>query len=60
MLELFITAVIVLVVAGLVIWIVDAFLPIDARFKSMIRVVVIIGAALYLIYMLLQVLGYAS
>ena len=59
MLQALITIVIVLIIAGLIIWLVEGFLPIDVRFKQLIRVVVIVGAVLYVIFLLLQLAGIA-
>ena len=57
MLQALITVVIILIVAGLIIWLVDEFLPMDVRFKRLIRVIVIVGAVLYVIVLLLRVAG---
>lgn len=44
-----VTAVILLIVVGVLLWVVETYLPIDATFKMLIKAVVIIGAVVYLI-----------
>ena len=45
--------VIVLVIIGVLLWLVQEFLPIDSRIKTLIVVVVVIGALLYIASMFL-------
>ena len=48
-LETLIQIVVVIVVVGLLVWVVESFLPIPEQFKLLIRVVAIIGILIYLL-----------
>lgn len=47
--ETLIPVLVVLVIIGLIVWAINSFLPIDARFKQLIVVVAIIAALLYIL-----------
>ena len=45
--------ILVVVAAGLIVWLVNQFLPIDPRFKQLIMVLVVVALVLYIIYALM-------
>jgi hypothetical protein len=47
--ELLVTVLIVLIVLGLAIYLVNAFLPVDARIKMIINAVIVLIAIIYLL-----------
>lgn len=54
MLTLLVTIIVVLIIAGLAIWLLS-FLPLDAKIAQLIRGLIIVCAVLYVIYALWQV-----
>ena len=48
-----INLIIILVVIGVLMWAVNSFIPMDARFKQIINAVVIIAVILWLLYIFL-------
>ena len=51
-----VTLVIVLIVVGVLLWLVNTYIPMDGKIKSILNAVVVIGVVLWL----LQVLGLLS
>jgi hypothetical protein len=47
--ELLITVIVVLIVMGLAIWLVNAFLPIDQRIKMVINALIVLVVIIYLL-----------
>jgi len=47
--QVFIQVVIVLAIVGLILWLVNTYLPIDPKFKQLINLVCICGAVYWLI-----------
>jgi hypothetical protein len=45
-----ITVVITLVVVGLLLWLVNTYIPMDGKIKSILNVVVVIAVVLWLLY----------
>jgi hypothetical protein len=44
-----ITIVIVLVVAGVILWVINAYIPMDGKIKKILNVVVVIAVAIWLL-----------
>ena len=44
-----ITVVVVLVVVGVLLWLVNSYIPMDSKIKSILNVVVVIGVVLWLL-----------
>ena len=49
-----ITVIIVIIIVGLILWLVNSFLPIDARFKQILNVIVVV---LLIIWILVKLSG---
>jgi uncharacterized membrane protein (DUF441 family) len=49
--------VVVLIVIGVLLWLVNTYIPMDERIKSIVNAVVIIAVVLYLLLWLLAVAG---
>ena len=52
--------VVVLIVIGVLLWLVNTYIPMDARIKQIINAVVIIAVVLWLLFWLLAVVGISS
>jgi Na+-translocating ferredoxin:NAD+ oxidoreductase RnfA subunit len=48
-----VTLIIILVIIGVLMWAVNSFIPMDARFKQIINAIVIIAVILWLLYLFL-------
>lgn len=48
--EGFVTAILVLVILGVALWLLEKYLPIDPVIKTVIRVLVVIAMVLYLLH----------
>jgi hypothetical protein len=44
--------ILVVLAAGLIVWLVNQFLPIDPRFKQLIMILVVVALVIYIIYAL--------
>jgi hypothetical protein len=49
--------IIILIVIGVLLWLVNSFIPMEARIKSILNAVVIIAVVIWLLYILLGVFG---
>ena len=54
MLEALITIAIVVVVVGLIVWLVNNYIPMDARFKQVFNVIVSVGLIIWLLFTLMD------
>ena len=52
-----ITLIVVLIVVGVLLWLVNTFLPMDPKIKSILNVVVIIAVVLWLLALFLPGIG---
>ena len=49
--------IIILIVVGVLLWAVNTFIPMDARVKQILNVVVIIALVIWLLFFLLSIAG---
>lgn len=52
------SVVVVLLVVGLLLWAANNFIPMDERINKLLNVVVVVGAVLYVCYILLSLIGW--
>jgi hypothetical protein len=51
--------VVILIVIGVLLWLVNTYIPMDARMKQIVNAVVVIAVVLWLLFWLLAVVGLA-
>jgi hypothetical protein len=52
-----ISLVVILIVIGVLLWLVNSFIPMDPKIKSILNAVVIIAVVIWLLYILMGVFG---
>jgi hypothetical protein len=52
--------VVVLIVLGVLLWLVNTYIPMDARIKQIVNAVVIIGVVVWLLFFVLSLAGISS